>query len=449
MIKRKKKISILIAAIIGVCCIVMPNKEEVKATESGSFNVLSLNVAGLPEGLSSSNPKNNTLQMSPLLNDYDLVSVQEDFAYHNDLMKYDKHTYKTETSGNVPIGDGMNFMSNFKINNVTRKTWNKRYGFISNGADEMTPKGILYSSMEIKPGYFIDVYDIHADADVDEGSCEARRDNMNQLAALIKERAEGKAVIVIGDTNSRYTRSQDNFEEAVLNTCGLKDVWIQIVRNGQVPHDGEALIDKSNPNSVNNEVVDKIWYRSGENIDLEAFNYNLIIDKFVDSSGNQLSDHYPIEAQFNYVLKDNIKMSDTYGGDGGNGFSFIDEMNSRFPSSVAINSGNRLDSITFNYDNTKVSAGGDGGVSQELKLKDGEYITSMELSKAKKSSTGSYRISYIKLETNYGNVLEGGKKGEIIKFNASEGYAIAGVYGTSGDEIDSLGAIYKIKWFCN
>ena len=66
-------------------------KERVEAYERGRFNVLSLNVAGLPEVLSSSNPKENTLQMSPLLNGYDIVSIQEDFAYHDDLIKYDTH----------------------------------------------------------------------------------------------------------------------------------------------------------------------------------------------------------------------------------------------------------------------------------------------------------------------------------------------------------------------
>ncbi|MGN0144236.1 MAG: jacalin-like lectin [Clostridium sp.] len=444
MIKNKKKlISVFMAAAVAFTLPFNIEKVKAKAETRGSFNVLSLNVAGLPQGLSSSNPKNNTLQMSPLLNDYDIVSVQEDFAYHDDLIKYDNHQYKTDTSGNVPVGDGMNFMSKFPLYNILRCRWNKSSGFINNGADTMTPKGILYSSLEIAPGYYIDIYDIHTDAGDDEGSYEARRDNMNQLAALIKERSQGKAVIVIGDTNSRYTRSQDNFEQAVLNTCNLKDAWIELVRHNNVPSDGDALIDRNNPNSANNEVVDKIFYRNGENIDLSAVQYELLANKFVDSNGNQLSDHYPITARFNYTLKDNLQMSNTYGENNGNGFSFINECKNNFPTAVAIRADKRLDSISFKYPQKEETAGGTGGNFKFLNLKSGEYIKSMELSKDKKSTFGSYRISYIKLVTNLGNVLEGGTRSETVTLQAPDGYAISGVYGTCGDEIDSIGAIYK------
>ena len=57
-------------------------KAQASESSQGSFRVLSLNVAGLPGIISSSDPAKNTVKMSPLLNEYDLVSVQEDFAYH-------------------------------------------------------------------------------------------------------------------------------------------------------------------------------------------------------------------------------------------------------------------------------------------------------------------------------------------------------------------------------
>lgn len=76
-----------------------------------------------------------------------------------------------------------------------------------------------------------------------EESLAARRSNMIQLAELIQERSTGRAVIVIGDTNSRYTRAEDNFEEAVLETCGLTDPWVEFKYGGVAPADGEALFD--------------------------------------------------------------------------------------------------------------------------------------------------------------------------------------------------------------
>lgn len=116
-----------------------------KAKENHEFNVLSINVAGLPEIISSSNPSVNTPLISPKLNNYDIVSVQEDFAYHDKLISALEHPYLTTHSGNVPFGDGMNFFSNYPLLEITRVVWNDRHGVITDGADEMTPKGILYA----------------------------------------------------------------------------------------------------------------------------------------------------------------------------------------------------------------------------------------------------------------------------------------------------------------
>jgi endonuclease/exonuclease/phosphatase family metal-dependent hydrolase len=412
------------------------------AANTGTFNVMSANVAGLPGILSSSNPKANTIQMGSFLNNYDIVSVQEDFAYHRDLISKVKHPYLTEHSGNVPYGDGMNFMSNFELNNITRVKWKDSYGFIKDGADQMTPKGILYSSVKISDGYYIDVYDIHTDAGDDEGSYAARRSNMNQLGKMIREYSEGKAVIVIGDTNSRYTRAQDNFETAVLKTCGLRDAWIEKKCGGIIPKDGAALMDSSNRNSSSNEVVDKIWYRSGQDVTLKAVSYDLLTN-FTDGNGNQLSDHYPITSTFSFSLNKNIRTSELYGGDRGSIFSFLTKMGNNFPKAVSIRAANRLDAISFTYAHAAVSAGGNGGDLKTMKLADGEYITSVQVSKAKASWNSSYRISYIKIQTNFGNILEGGKQGALYTYTAPSGYGVAGIYGYSGDEIDSIGVIYR------
>jgi len=58
---------------------------------TGTFSGLTYNVAGLPQGLSGSNPATNTRLISPLLNTYDLVLNQEDFWYHADLMQFAQH----------------------------------------------------------------------------------------------------------------------------------------------------------------------------------------------------------------------------------------------------------------------------------------------------------------------------------------------------------------------
>lgn len=413
--------------------------------ENYSFNVLCYNVAGLPEIISSSNPSVNTPLISSKLNNYDVVSVQEDFAYHSELVSAVEHPYMTPHSGNVPLGDGMNFLSKFLLLEMARYTWEDRHGIITDGADQLTPKGILYSSMELQPGFFIDIYNLHADAGTDEGSMAARRSNMLQLGALIQERSVGKAVIVMGDTNSRYTREGDNFQIAVLEPNGLSDPWIDLIRGGEVPVVGDALMDPDNPNSEYNEVVDKIWYRSGINIELNAASYALLYGEFVDGNGEQLSDHYPITATFNCILDYAIKTSETFGGASGTPFSFLELFGRRLPNKMSIRSGSWLDNIAFTYNGDILSAGGSGGNYKELALSDGEYVVSMQLCRSRRTAISTYHISYIKLTTNLGNTLEGGiYGGEENIFTAPDRYAIAGVHGFSGNEIDRLGAIYLL-----
>ena len=64
-----------------------------------TFSVLTYNVAGLPAGISSSEPDINTPLISPLLNDYDIALVQEDFVYHRDLARDAEHVFHSEEKG--------------------------------------------------------------------------------------------------------------------------------------------------------------------------------------------------------------------------------------------------------------------------------------------------------------------------------------------------------------
>ena len=45
----------------------------------------------------------------------------------------------------MPGGDGLNVFARVPVYNETRTTWDSLYGVIDDGADEMTPKGILYT----------------------------------------------------------------------------------------------------------------------------------------------------------------------------------------------------------------------------------------------------------------------------------------------------------------
>lgn len=282
--------------------------------------MLTYNVAGLPLEFSSSDPEENSPQISPLLNDFDLVAVQEDFGFHEALTSEITHPYRSEKdAGFGPgafelfdnpeeildperLGDGLNRFSRSPFEDFERITWNGCFGLINNGSDCLAPKGFSFARHELAPGGAVDVYNLHADAGGAEEDLATRRANLRQLADFITERSQERAVLVLGDTNSRYTRSGDILPE-LLGETGLSDVWVELARDGLAPAPGTAALQDCDPEPATGgcEVVDKIFYRSGGDVRLEPTAYSVPPD-FVDAQGEELSDHLPIAAELDVTV---------------------------------------------------------------------------------------------------------------------------------------------------
>ena len=98
----------------------------------GEFSLLTYNVAGLPQGISSSDPEAHIPQISPLLNDYDIVLAQEDFWYHAELSADAEHPHQSDPYSDDPkkkgIGDGLNRFSDFPFEPVERVQWYDCHG---------------------------------------------------------------------------------------------------------------------------------------------------------------------------------------------------------------------------------------------------------------------------------------------------------------------------------
>lgn len=282
------------------------------SSQAGAFSVLTYNVAGLPLGFSSSSPEVNTVQISPRLNAFDLVAVQEDFSFHVELTSQLVHPFVSiKDTTDVPIvaasgldlglGDGLNTFSFSPFSDFTRVTWNECFGLFESGSDCLAPKGFTLARHEVEPGVVVDVYNLHADAGGGPDDLAARRSNLRQLADFILATSDGNPLIVLGDFNSRYTREGDILPE-FLTTVGLTDVWIELSRSGVMPGLGPSLGDcNSDLAGASCERVDKILYRSGGDVQLAAISHTVAGD-WIDSQGVQLSDHWPVSAEFRVTV---------------------------------------------------------------------------------------------------------------------------------------------------
>ncbi|MBE6615760.1 MAG: hypothetical protein E7631_10710 [Ruminococcaceae bacterium] len=268
-----------------------------KTDEKLEISILNYNVAGLPKlfGNAAADVEANQRAIGQILagSEYDIIAVQEDFGYHKALAAgLTGYPYTTNHSGGVPGGDGMNIWAKYPLYNETREAWEEAYGIIEDGADEMTPKGILYTVVDLGDGVYLDFYDIHADAYGDEGSAAARRAQYLQLAEMIEEKSEGRPVIVTGDFNiSLHHGDSCGLWENFMEPLGLRDVWIELYNNGNYT-DFSAWADSGEEW----DSIEKFLYRSGGGVEIDplSFAYTYIFGEDEVS----LSDHPAAEASF-------------------------------------------------------------------------------------------------------------------------------------------------------
>ncbi|KAL1890777.1 hypothetical protein Sste5346_008102 [Sporothrix stenoceras] len=416
------------------------------AATSGSFSILSMNVAGLPSILQTNDvPGDKATNAGTIGSDfakygYDVINVQEDFNYHAYIYATDNHTYRTATSGGAGIGSGLNTLANFDWIDYTRIGWDDCSD--ASGDDCLTPKGFTFMRTVVDSGVYIDMYDIHADAGTEAGDETARNSNLAQVAAYIDTWSAGNAVLVFGDTNSRYTRTEDNIG-IFASQNGLTDAWLQLERGGVVPT-VESLCD--NPSTTNDcETVDKVFYRGNAIVQLSATYFNYESSKFVQADGDILSDHNPITVDFDWKLSTTLRQSDFWGGPHGDWFSDLTTLSTRASPKASVltfRGGARLDSVGLTLaDGTSFVHGGTGGTQVQLSLAASEYWTSAVLCQGTKDS--HTRNFYIKAMTSTGRTLTTGTTtNDCATFTAPSGWQIVGFLGQDGDEMDQLGFIF-------
>ena len=304
-LKRVLSFTLVLLLMLGLCV------SFAWAEESREVKLLSYNVAGLPSiqgiiGMQGVNVSDNQYQLGKQLNTsgYDIIAVQEDFGYHCLLSSgLTRYPYKTVHSGGIPGGDGMNIFSKYPIYNAKRTPWDMTYGVINDGADELTPKGILYTALYLGDGLYVDLYVIHADAFDDENSRAARNDNYRQLYALIESRGTDRPVIVTGDFNtSSHLEHGASFTDFMITKASFTDAWTKLYNDNNYDDYSVHGADGT-PFWGNWDSVEKVLYRDGGNIHVDVTDFNYL-DFFNGSKA--ISDHKAAEATITFTPQDPV-----------------------------------------------------------------------------------------------------------------------------------------------
>lgn len=317
----KKILSILLCVSVFFGCVCVSFAGD--GTVEGTLNVVSMNVDGLPVPSFLSSTKRPPLKATKILarqikaSDCDILCAQEDFNFHNTLKNNLDMEYATLTSGGAGIGDGLNIFSKYPVYNVKRFAWNDAYGIFDCGSDELTPKGILYCTVEIEDGVFVDVYTLHADAWEDDNSMTAKANQFDQLIEIVETLSgNDRAVLLTGDFNTNYAVFREGFERGSYNVNlydklmenfighGFKDAWIEYNNGGKYDFSYNEMYKRFGCDYPRVwDTLDHIYYRDGAGVSLELVSavYDAFDTEEVDWDGH-VSDHAGVKTTFKYTV---------------------------------------------------------------------------------------------------------------------------------------------------
>jgi hypothetical protein len=250
------------------------------------FSLITYNVAGLPQGISGSNPEVFVPLIGPLLNSYDIALVQEDFWYHPQLIEEVVHPYQSAPMWEVPeltkMGDGLNRFSIFAFEDFERIGWVMCHGHLDCSNDCLATKGFSYARTELGEGVHVDIYNLHMEAGGCPEDLVSRTAGVAQLLAFIADHSKDVAVIVAGDFNLRETDPTDlPLIEQMLEEGALRDACAEL--------------------DCGDLRIDKVLFRSSDQVALSVHQWS-IPPEFVNPEGVALSDHEPVAVQLSWAL---------------------------------------------------------------------------------------------------------------------------------------------------
>ncbi|HKY66186.1 MAG TPA: endonuclease/exonuclease/phosphatase family protein, partial [Acidimicrobiales bacterium] len=310
-----------VGLVAGAAACTHPGGPGGGGTGGGEFSVLTYNVAGLPQEISTENPREHIPLISPLLNEYDVVLTQEDFDwwlpildqfdfvhYHEWLRAEATHPYRSaqhpgpEAVGVDPavrgnfVGDGNGILSRLPFTGNTRVPWTGCFGGIDTNdggaGDCLAMKGFAMVTMTLPNGALVDVYTLHAEAGGTAQDQSLQVDDFAQLADFIVGHSAGRAVVIGGDTNlhtdGTHPDASGGADAAIWNDF--------LARTGLT--DACTATGCAEPGSI-----DKIAYRSGAGVRLEATSHAMPRERFTAPDGEALSDHPPVVVDFRWQAR--------------------------------------------------------------------------------------------------------------------------------------------------
>ena len=287
--KRRRALAYLCVSLLFCSSACSGDNDRSVPVASGEIRIVNYNIWGLPGFITNSEPRVRIPQISPLLNDFDIALVQEDFSYHDLLIIDAEHPYLSESnnSGVLPeqIGDGLNRLSRLPFTDFERVPWPRCNGMFDCGSDCLANKGYTFARHQLAEGVEIDIYNLHNEA----GRCAedfiVRGESTDAMFTDMEVRSAGRAVIVVGDFNLLRGDEPDElllerWDEEFIDVCAALGCEEELERGRR----------------------ERTYLRDGISVHLAPIEHMLDDSSFYDIEGHKLSNHPPQWARIGWRL---------------------------------------------------------------------------------------------------------------------------------------------------
>jgi endonuclease/exonuclease/phosphatase family metal-dependent hydrolase len=258
--------------------------------KEGSFSALTYNVHGLPPEVTGDDTSGRMEAIAPLLNNYDVVGVQEDFIdeNHQILSAGVSHGYEDWFNDTVDdsrvYGSGLSLFSTLPILDNHNEHYEGCYGLVTNSSDCFASKGLQLVEVQLTPTIVVHLYNTHLEAGGGEEDNEVRSQQVAHIVDSLNSFSADFPVIVMGDFNLRYSDPED------------VPLLEQLIQQGNLT-DGCASVD-----CEETDHIDRILVRGDDALDWQVDQWNRE-EEFIDAEGLGLSDHPAISIHVAWTRK--------------------------------------------------------------------------------------------------------------------------------------------------
>ena len=280
---------VLLALAVG--CSAPEPTEDLSFPDSGTLTALSYNVHGLPDAVTNTDRPGveRMAEISPRLNDYAIVGLQEVFTDENRDTLLAEVTHETVALFNTPLDPGRAYGAGLGILSAAGRFtasedlfYDECSGVFDGASDCLASKGLQQVTIDLGDA-LLTVMNTHHEAGGGADDEAARATQVDQVVAALAGLPEDHAVIYLGDFNMRESDPGDLPALTAYADAGLRNLCVEV-------------------GCTQPERIDRIYLRDSSQIALTGQSWR-VDTSFVDASGADLSDHDAIAGTIGWARK--------------------------------------------------------------------------------------------------------------------------------------------------